>query len=123
MSNKEMAKSFLQMVAAGDVKTAYDKFVAANFIHHNPYFKGDRQSLMEAMEEASKKNPNRLLDIKHIFEDGNTIITHSHVIKENSNGINISVIHIMHFQNERMVEMWEIGQPILKISPNENGVF
>ena len=72
MTNKEKAKTFLKMAASGDVRAAYEKFIAPNFIHHNQYFKGDRQSLMLAMEEASKTSPNKLIDVKQVFEDGNT---------------------------------------------------
>src|SRR3712207_2296644 len=41
----EAATSFLQMAGTGRVQEAYDRYVASSFIHHNQYFKGDRQSL------------------------------------------------------------------------------
>jgi hypothetical protein len=44
MTTKEKAASFLKMAGTGDVQNAYDKFVAPAFVHHNQYFKGDRQS-------------------------------------------------------------------------------
>ena len=59
MTNREKAVSFLKTAGAGDVQSAYDKFVAPAFIHHNLYFKGDRQSLLNAMKEASAKSPNK----------------------------------------------------------------
>jgi predicted SnoaL-like aldol condensation-catalyzing enzyme len=76
MSQKEMAASFLKMAGGGDVKAAYEKFIAPDFIHHNQYFKGDRQSLMNAMEEAHKKSPNKSIDVKQVLEDGDFVITH-----------------------------------------------
>jgi len=44
MNQKESAETFLKMTGNGDVRAAYDKFIAPNFIHHNQYFKGDRES-------------------------------------------------------------------------------
>src|SRR4051812_36104173 len=82
MSNKATAQAFLKMAGGGDVENAYDKFVAPDFIHHNQYFKGDRQSLMAAMMDASKQSPNKTIEVKHVYEDGATIITHSHVKRE-----------------------------------------
>lgn len=123
MSKKEIAISFLKMAGSGDVKTAYEKFIAPDFIHHNQYFKGDRQSLMAAMEEASKVSPNKSIEIKHAYEDGNTVITHSLVTRQNPNEPDITVIHIFRFENDRVVELWDVGQAILKDLPNENGVF
>ncbi len=67
MSKKEIAIAFLKMAASGDVDPAYAKSVAANFIHHNQYFKGDRQFLMTAMEEASRKSPNKSFEVKQAF--------------------------------------------------------
>ena len=51
------ATSFLTMVADRRTQEAYDRFISPEFIHHNQWFKGDRQSLLIAMEEAGKVNP------------------------------------------------------------------
>lgn len=123
MTNKESAASFLKMAGSGNVRAAYDKFIAPNLIHHNQFFKGDRQSLMIAMEEASKSHPNKSIDIKHIYEDGDTVITHSLVTREGPNAPSIAVVHIFRFENDRIVELWDLGQEIANDSPNENGLF
>ena len=123
MSKKELVISFLNMAATGDVKAAYDKFIAVDFIHHNQYFKGDRQTLLTAMEEAHKTSPNKSIDVKHIYEDGNKVIAHSLVTKKNSTELSIAVVHIFRFEKDRIVELWDIGQQIMKDSPNENGPF
>jgi predicted SnoaL-like aldol condensation-catalyzing enzyme len=123
MTKKEIAISFLKMAGSGDVKAAYNKFVAQNFIHHNQYFKGDRQSLMTAMEEAYKTSPNKSIDIKRVYEDGNAVITHSEVTRQNRDEPSIAVVHIFRFENDRVVELWDLGQPVMKDSPNENGMF
>jgi predicted SnoaL-like aldol condensation-catalyzing enzyme len=123
MSNKQSASSFLKMAASGDVRAAYERFVAPNFTHHNQYFKGDRQSLMIAMDEASRTSPNKSIDIRHIYEDGDTVITHSLVTRQNPAAPGIVVVHIFRFENGRIVELWDLGQEIAKDSPNENGLF
>lgn len=123
MTNKEIAVSFLKAAASGDVKSAYEKFVANSFIHHNQYFKGDRQSLLEAMEEANKVSPNKSIDVKYAYEDGNTVICHSLVEREDPDAAEIAVVHIMRFENFKIAELWDLGQEILKDCPNENGLF
>ncbi len=123
MSNKELAISFLQMAATGNVKDAYEKFISPDFIHHNLYFKGDRQSLMAGMEEASQKMPNKSIEIKRVYEDGDTVITHSLVTRKKIDEQSIAVVHIFRFVNDRVVELWDLGQQIPKDSPNENGAF
>jgi predicted SnoaL-like aldol condensation-catalyzing enzyme len=120
MSNKEKAISFLKMAGTGEVRAAYEKFVGANFIHHNQYFKGDRESLMTAMEEAHQVSPNKAIEIKKSYQDGDTVITHSHVVKD---AAEIAVVHIFRFDGDKIVELWDLGQLIDPKSPNENGAF
>lgn len=123
MTKKEMAISFLELAGSGNVKAAYDKFISPHFIHHNQYFKGDRQSLMVGMEQASKESPNKSIEIKKAYEDGNTVITLSEVLRQDRNKPAIAVVHIFRFENDRVVELWDLGQEIAKDSPNENGAF
>ena len=106
MSNhQDAAKGFLRMAGAGNVQEAYDRYVAPSFIHHNQYFKGDRQSLLTAMQEASKTSPNRSIDIKHVYEDGETVITHSLVTRQDPHAPEIAVVHIFRFERDRIAEL------------------
>ena len=62
MSNKERAISFLRLASSGNVREAYETYVHPDFRHHNPYFPGDRASLLVAMEEKSRSHfPRRIL--------------------------------------------------------------
>jgi len=121
--HKEAATSFLKMAGTGKVKEAYDQYVAPSFVHHNQSFKGDRQSLLTAMQEASKTAPNKSIEIKHVYEDGDTVITHSLVTRQDADAPHIAVVHIFRFDQDRVAELWDLGQPISPDSPNENGMF
>lgn len=120
MTKKEIAKSFLRLAGMGSVQEAFSKFAAPNLIHHNQYFQGTREALQTAMEEAHKASPNKSVEVKFSYEDDDTIITHSLVVKED---MDIAVVHIFRFKNDKIVELWDLGQQILKDSPNENGLF
>jgi len=121
--HKEAAKSFLTMAGTGKVQEAYDQYVAPSFAHHNQYFRGDRQSLLIAMQQASKVTPNKSIEIKHVYEDGDTVITHSLVTRQDPDAPAIAVVHIFRFEQDRIAELWDLGQAISKDSPNENGVL
>ena len=121
--HKEAAQAFLKMAGSGNVQGAYDQYVASSFIHHNQYFRGDRQSLMTAMQEASRTTPNKSIEIKHVYEDGDTVITQSLVTRQEADAPKIAVVHIFRFEQDRVAELWDVGQPISADSPNENGIF
>ena len=34
-----------------------------------------------------------------------------------------AAVHIFRFQGDRVIELWDVGQPVPENSPNENGMF
>lgn len=120
MSISEISTNFLMLAGNGKVKEAFDRFVTDDFIHHNQYFKGDRDALMKAMEADHNSNPNRSIEIKFCYVDKNHVITHALVCKADKE---IAVVHIFRFTNDQIAEMWDLGQIIDRDSPNENGLF
>lgn len=121
-SLKDKAVSFLQLVASGEVREAFRKYIGPDFRHHNPFFRGDSDSLMLAMEENAIKNPHKILEVKRVIEEDDTVAVHS-LVKQKQDDLGGAVVHIFRFQNNLIVEMWDVGQPIPENSPNENGVF
>ena len=115
-----MATAFLQLAGNGKVKEAFDTYTSDDFIHHNQYFQGNREALKIAMEEAHQNDPNKFIEIKYCYQEENTVITHSLVKKQK---MDIAVIHIFRFRDNKIVELWDLGQVIEKDSPNENGLF
>ena len=121
MSKKEAAIEFLRLASSGKVREAYDKFVSPKFRHHNPYFKGDRESLLKGMEGDVRQFPDKTYKALHALEDGDLVAVHGKVtLTPNSQS---SVIHIFRFEGGKISESWEASQQVLKDSPNENGMF
>src|SRR5690606_39008887 len=58
-ANADIATTFLRMCARGEVRAAYERYVSADFVHHNAWFPGDRESLLLAMEQAAVAEPNK----------------------------------------------------------------
>jgi predicted SnoaL-like aldol condensation-catalyzing enzyme len=119
---RDAAISFLRLVAAGKVRDAYDRHVGESFRHHNAYFRGDRESLLKAMEANAAKHPNKVLDVKLALQDGRYVAVHSHV-RQHAQDRGSAVVHIFRFENDRIVELWDVGQAIPEASPNEHGMF
>jgi len=121
MNKKDMAVSFLRMASSGPVNEAYEQFVHPRFRHHNAYFKGDRESLLNAMEENAGQFPDKTYEPLRILEDKDLVAVHGKVIL--SPDSQWSVIHIFRFEDNKIIEAWEASQEVLKDSPNENGLF
>ena len=119
---KQAAISFLKLASSGKLDEAYGNHISPNFRHHNPYFRGDAESLKAGMAEAHKKFPNTTLDVQHVFEADDLVAVHSRV-RHSPDTPEIAVVHIFRFEGDRIVEMWDVGMEAPKDSPNENGMF
>jgi predicted SnoaL-like aldol condensation-catalyzing enzyme len=121
-SRKEAALSFLRLTASDKVREAYQKHVAPGFRHHNPYFRGDAESLMVGMEENASKNPDKMLEVQRALEEGDLVAVHSRV-RIKPGDPELALVHIFRFQGDRIIELWDLGQAVPATSPNENGMF
>jgi predicted SnoaL-like aldol condensation-catalyzing enzyme len=121
-TKKEIAKDFLTLSAKGLSREAFKLYADSNFKHHNAYFKGDGPSLMIAMEESAKNNPNKIFEIQRALEDGDLVAVHSRVL-QTLNDQEIAVIHIFRFENDKIAELWDFGQAVPSEKINENGMF
>jgi predicted SnoaL-like aldol condensation-catalyzing enzyme len=120
--NKDAAIRFLQMAASGEVREAYDRFVGPGFRHHNPFFEETAETLKAGMEENVRQNPDKVLDVKHAIAEGDFVAVHSHV-RQNPEDRGAAVVHLFRFENGRIVELWDVGQPVPEQSPNQYGMF
>jgi predicted SnoaL-like aldol condensation-catalyzing enzyme len=122
MTNADAATTFLRMCAAGDVRAAYDRYVAEGFTHHNAWFPGDRESLLKAMEDSAKADPNKSFEVKQVIEGGDRVAVLSHLTRVEA-GLEYAVVHIARFKDGKIVELWDLAQEVPKDSPNGNGMF
>lgn len=121
MAKRDIAVSFLKNAAAGRVREAYEH-VDAGFRHHNPAFAGDAASLSQAMEANARAHPQKVFEIQRVLEDGDLVAVHSHV-RQQPHDRGAAVVHIFRFTGNRIVELWDVGQPVPEQSINGNGMF
>lgn len=118
---KDIAKAFLQGVVTDKVQDVYDLYTLPNFKHHNGFYSGDRESLLEGMIDSNTVFPNKKLTIKLAVAESPYVTLLSHVqITEDKE---VAVVHIYRFEGEKIAEMWDISQEVPENSPNENSMF
>jgi predicted SnoaL-like aldol condensation-catalyzing enzyme len=121
-SLKGKALIFLKLCAAGDSREAFRLYAGPGFKHHNIWFKGDADTIMLAMEESAKKNPDKIFEVQRALEDGDLVAVHS-IVKQNPGDRGVAVMHIFRFQAGKIAELWDFGQPVPENPVNENGMF
>ena len=121
MTRKAAAIDFLEQASAGRVREAFAAYVHPDFRHHLGYFKGDRTSFLEAMEDNARRFPDKTYATLRALEDGALVAVHGKVTFAPDQ--QWSVIHIFRFEDGKIIESWEASQEALKDFPNENGIF
>ena len=91
-TKKESAQHFLKLAAAGKSREAFNLYVGKDFKHHNVNFKGDANTLMIAIEEDAKRNPDKIFEIQHTLEDGDLVAVHSR-FRQNPKDTDYAVIY------------------------------
>lgn len=121
-TKKESAQHFLKLASAGNSREAFKLYVGKDFKHHNVYFKGDANTLMLAIEEDAKMNPDKIFEILRALEDGDLVAVHSR-FRQNPNDTDYAVMHIFRFEGNKVVELWDFAQAAPAEMINENGMF
>src|SRR5262245_58604934 len=120
-THKATAVSFLDLASTGKVKEAY-AHTTQGFRHHNPHFPGDKQSLMDGMQDNAAHFPDKHLEVKHTIEEGDLVAVHSHV-RHTHDEAGYGLVHIFRFEDRQIAELWDLAQEVPKDSPNANGMF
>jgi predicted SnoaL-like aldol condensation-catalyzing enzyme len=121
-THKEAATDFLKLAASGRAREAFALYTAPDFKHHNAWFAGDGPSLMKAMDDNAAENPDKELTIHVVVADGDHVATYSHV-RHNKTEKGAAVVHFFRFENDRIAELWDVGQDVPADSANKTGMF
>jgi predicted SnoaL-like aldol condensation-catalyzing enzyme len=122
ISLKEKVRNFFDSVIAGKIDEAYELYVSPRMIHHNFWFKGDRDSLKQGMKESHVQTPLKKFQVQKILQEGCTVWTYS-LIKMKPEDTGMAVMHIFRFENGKIAEFWDMGSQLPENMLNENGAF
>lgn len=103
-------------------KAAFDRFVAAALIQHNPGLADGAQSALASLEKRLRENPEIHFEIRHIIAEGNLVVVHA-LIKSDRLDRGRAVVDIFRVSQERIVEHWDIVQPMPELAANPHPMF
>jgi predicted SnoaL-like aldol condensation-catalyzing enzyme len=119
---KEAAVAFLHLVSRGEIADAYNRFVASYMKHHNMFTRAGVSELKKGMEENHTTFPEKQLEVQHVIEENDLVVVHSKM-KLSKDMEEMALVQIFRFQNDKIVEMWDIGQGAPKEIINTDGMF
>ena len=120
--NKKTVRALYEAVLNKKDFDEASKYLGSKYIQHNPNAADGPDGLKGFIGFLKDKFPNNRSEIKRIFADGDYVIVHVHAVREPGTRGN-AIIDIFRLENGKVVEHWDVVQPIPEKAANDNGMF
>jgi predicted SnoaL-like aldol condensation-catalyzing enzyme len=121
--NKTVVTSFYALAFnAHQPKQAVRKYVGEKYTQHNPLVADGSEAFIDFSVHFQKKHPRAHVEIKRVLAEGELVVLHVHSVLDD-NDLGRAVIDIFRLENGKIVEHWDVGQPLVEKSANGNTMF
>jgi predicted SnoaL-like aldol condensation-catalyzing enzyme len=123
LTPKQVATRFMdRFYIQKDVRGAFETWVDPGYIQHNPMAATGRDAAIAFLEPFFKQNPAIRYEIKRVIAEGDLVAVHAWGrFSETDRGI--AVVDILRIKGCRVMEHWDVVQPVPEKSANSNGMF
>jgi predicted SnoaL-like aldol condensation-catalyzing enzyme len=104
-----------------DLKVAED-IVAENYIQHNPHFPTGRAAFIEILAKRFKQNPEAHARIVRSATHGDLVYLHTHSLSQPGDR-GRAIVNIFRVSDGKIVEHWDVVQPVPEKAANDNTMF
>jgi len=121
-ANKQAVLEFYDKALNQKDFEAASKYFGPRYIQHNPGAPDGIEGFKAFIALRKEKFPNAKGEIKRVFADGDYVILHVHAMREPGER-GVAVVDIFRLENGKIVEHWDVVQPIPEKTANNNGMF
>ncbi len=101
---------------------AFAAYVGPYYRQHNPTVADGKDAIIGALHQWLPTVPALHYDIVHLVSSGDLVAVHSHVTTSPQDR-GMAVVDIFRVENGKVVEHWDVGQPVPEKSANTNTMF
>ena len=92
------------------------------YVQHNPNAADGPAGFKGFVQFLKDKFPQSRSEIKRTFAEGDSVIVHVHAVREPGTR-GSAIVDIFKLENGKIVEHWDVVQPIPEKAANTNGMF
>jgi predicted SnoaL-like aldol condensation-catalyzing enzyme len=120
--NKETVIAFYDAAINDKDFEAASAYLGDKYIQHNPLAADGPEGLKAFLDFAKENLVTFKVEFKRVFADGDYVIVHAHA-KANPDDRGSAVMDIFRLENGKVVEHWDVIQPIPETAMNDNTMF
>ncbi|MDN6882295.1 ester cyclase [Variovorax sp. CAN2819] len=98
------------------------QYVGNRYVQHNPTAADGPEGFRKFIAFLREKFPKSHSDIKRSFVDGDYVILHVNAVREPGTR-GSAIVDIFKLENGKIVEHWDVVQPVPDTAANKNGMF
>lgn len=120
-ADKKLVLEFYEVVLNGRDADAAPTYVAEGYIQHNPRVPSGLAALQGFVRELRRIAPDARSTVKRVVSEGGLVVLHS-LTQRNPQDRGVAQVDIFRVQDGKIVEHWDVMQPIPEVAANSNGV-
>jgi predicted SnoaL-like aldol condensation-catalyzing enzyme len=120
--NKELVLRFLKEFLGEHKFEVLDELLGPTYTQHNPVIEDSKEGLMGFFKDFWKKHPNTVYHLKRVIAENDLVVIHYLWVVE-PGVFERAIVDIFRIENERLVEHWDVVQPMPEKSVNKHPMF
>jgi predicted SnoaL-like aldol condensation-catalyzing enzyme len=101
---------------------AVAKYVGSKYIEHNPDTPDGAAAFVECAKKLIARNPELGVEIKRVIAEDDLVVTHD-LVKSSPGQRGLASIDIFRLEDGKIVEHWDVRQPVPEKAANGNSMF
>lgn len=121
-SNKKTVLAFYEAALIRRDIDAARQYLGSSYIQHNPTAPDGVEGLVGLIKFLKEKFPLRSGVIKRVVAEGDLVVLHVHS-KTTPEDRGTAIVDIFRIENGKIVEHWDVMQPVPETARNNNSMF
>ncbi len=105
-----------------EVRHAFETWVIPDYVQHKATLPDGREAVIEFLEDLVERYPERMFSIHRVIASDDLVAVHYHS-QATPDDLGFAVVDIFRVENCRIVEHWDVVQPVPAQSANNNTMF
>ena len=121
--NKQTVVEFYELAFnAKQPEKAVDKYLGRQYIQHNPQAPDGAEAFIAFVRSFAGQFPELSINIKRVVGEGDIVVTHG-LIKTSAEDTGTVAADFFRLENGKIVEHWDVLQPVPETAANKNTMF